>query len=123
MKLDLLFEKRSVALLMLIHRKKRIHSAELMMTGSNYCKARSRALELQDMGLIISSPDDSHKNQTNWELTPRGNATVLMMIMSTYVGEGHVDYRSVLRDDVVNGLENGDIDDMIHELLNGGRDE
>lgn len=115
--MNLLFEKRSLTLLLLIYQRKRIHSSELMKTGSNYGQAHSRALELQDMGVVISFPDDRHGTRINWELTPRGNAIVLMLLMSSYICGGRMDYRSIFPDDIVAGLEKGDLDEIVHGLL------
>lgn len=117
MEINRLFEKRCLSLLLLLYKRKRIRSADLMMTGANYGMVHKRALELQRDGVVISSPDCTRHNRINWELTPRGNAVVLMLILSTFISDGVVDYRELFPKQIVDNLERGNIESVIQSIV------
>ena len=116
MEFNRLVEKRPINLLFLLHKRKRIHSSDLMVTGANYTMVHERALELQERGIVISFPDDHRSNRTNWELTSRGNAIVLLLLMSTYVTEDLIDYRAIFPNYIVKRLDEGDVDGILHDM-------
>ena len=117
MEFNRLFEKRSINLLFLIHSRKKIHSSELMITGANYSMVHERALELQEKGMIISSPDDHRGNRINWELTSRGNAVVLLLTMATRIADGKMDYKDVFPHYVIDYINDGQLEKAIRDLF------